>query len=197
MLVSRASIIVFIDDHGQEVHEPYNPALGRQSNATALALYGNAKMRSLSDRSTIGKRLLDSSDYGFDKGILYSWCGCGYTLNHGDTDAVVRDLKNQVGNGVDISWLIAYYSIRGRVVAFACNDVFGQHDYSVSAGVDAEYLVLSYGATNRLCGWYMAGTSFVGFWAPIDDNRPSVGYMRYSPDLDFCGNALTSPAERC
>ncbi|KAH8686632.1 hypothetical protein GQ44DRAFT_833252 [Phaeosphaeriaceae sp. PMI808] len=48
---------------------------------------------------------------------------CGFDLSPSNTDAAVADLKVQLGdNGHWIDPGLLYYSIRGGVVAFVCNE---------------------------------------------------------------------------
>ncbi|KAF4217646.1 hypothetical protein CNMCM8980_005733 [Aspergillus fumigatiaffinis] len=55
----------------------------------------------------------------------------GFTRNHGDCDRAVQNLKNQFGGGtVRIGPNLAWYSISGSVVAFACNKVAAQAEAS-------------------------------------------------------------------
>ncbi|KAI9162987.1 insecticidal toxin complex protein [Paramyrothecium foliicola] len=75
----------------------------------------------------------------------HSFCGCGFNLNHGDCDAAVADLKEQVSRAGTL-WLgggLCWYSIRGAAVAFICNhnsgtntNAFHTEHISLSASLD-------------------------------------------------------------
>ena len=96
----------YVDENGGEAHELLNSTLTPRSDTAAA----KAPL-------AIEKR--------FGTGTLQSWCGCGFDLDHGDCDAAVTDIKNRVNipgaDGDFIPWGEAYYSIRGSVVAFACD----------------------------------------------------------------------------
>ncbi|KAF8853989.1 hypothetical protein BDZ45DRAFT_59671 [Acephala macrosclerotiorum] len=49
------------------------------------------------------------------------WCGWGLTVDHGNCHAAVQDLKNQLETETCMEAHQAYYSIRGNLVAYACN----------------------------------------------------------------------------
>ena len=116
---------------------------------------------------------------------LLTYCGCGINLNHGNTDAANADLVNQLGSGRNIGPHLSFYSIRGGVVAFACN----LSDKSVG------FSGYQIGQTNPLitssCGRYVAGSlGEPGFAA--------TGYMRKGANGgNFCGAALGSSAHKC
>ncbi|KAF2748172.1 hypothetical protein M011DRAFT_476786 [Sporormia fimetaria CBS 119925] len=115
------------------------------------------------------------------------WCGCGNNMNHGDCDAAVDDLKNQLRGGGCCGGFLNYYSIRGSVVAFACN----RNGDNVSRG-DGDFSWAIGEITNR-CGWYVAGSFDAGDW----DYQMIMGYMIYHPGLDFCGMSTSSPHGSC
>jgi hypothetical protein len=114
-----------------------------------------------------------------------TYCGCGIGLNTGDTDAANANLAHQLGRGSDIGAHLSFYSIRGGVVAFACNlsggtklfagDAIGQNNAQITAS----------------CGRYIAGSrGEPGNWA--------TGYMRKGENGgNFCGAALSSSAHNC
>ncbi|KLU84493.1 hypothetical protein MAPG_03534 [Magnaporthiopsis poae ATCC 64411] len=113
------------------------------------------------------------------------YCGCGFTLDPGDCDAVVANLKAQFGSGYTfIQPRMSYYSIMGRsVVAFVCN-YSGSAYLGVSAQTYGEWLIV----ITAECGRYIAGSEGT-------PGSSSQGYMRSGSD--FCANALTSPAHHC
>lgn len=145
------------------------------------------------------KRWYESQDYGFGVGILNAWCGCGLAMNHGDCDAAVDDLKRQFGNSGWVPRNLAWYSIRGGVVAFACNTNWPtmQVPAPPSVELDAEYLTLSFAAITRICGWYVPGTCTYTDWGTVTFVPAYVGYMNYRPGLDFCSDAPSSRVDHC
>ncbi|KAF3922131.1 hypothetical protein AA313_de0206012 [Arthrobotrys entomopaga] len=120
----------------------------------------------------------------------YYFCGCGFNMNPGNTDAAVADIKNQLNNigfnGTPPGRSV--YSIRGdgnqRVVAFLCNR--DSANWAVLGNQFGGYLAE---ITGR-CGRYIAGTY-------SNNNKYVAGYMRYGDGLDFCGASTTSPAHSC
>lgn len=200
----------YIDDQGREVHElvslPENTIQAKISNATTWVTNEHkleeihASMvaaRSLSSLEKRGKTY-DSQDYGFGDGVLEIWCGCGYNLNHGDCDAAVSDLKRQTGGGQSIAMGLAFYSIRGGVVAFSCATWPDSSDtYGDPFEWDVEEITLSLAAITKLCGWYVAGTANYMDWGATDWNSPLIGYMQYYNGLDFCYAANGAAAGRC
>ncbi|KAF1825220.1 uncharacterized protein K489DRAFT_429513 [Dissoconium aciculare CBS 342.82] len=113
------------------------------------------------------------------------WCGCGYTMNPGNCDAAVQDLKNQMGKYIGPH--LSFYSIRSNVVAFACNQ--GSQNVYADAGTYGTQLQ----KITSACGRYIAGSlDLVGGSNPF-----IVGYMRYSNGLDFCRDSTISGNNRC
>lgn len=115
---------VYLDSNGNEIHEP--------ANATMLTPLSKPvpRISKASARTPFDARRSGSLAPRFGQGVLQSWCGCGFNMNPGDCDAAVADIKNQVNipgqDGVLIPWGMSYYSIRGSVVAFACDDDMSQ-----------------------------------------------------------------------
>ncbi|KAH8881821.1 hypothetical protein GQ53DRAFT_886778 [Thozetella sp. PMI_491] len=137
----------------------------------------------------------------FGVGVITTSCGCGYNLVHGDCDAAVQDLKNQVGGGTVIGWTAAYYSIRGAVVAFACNDDSYEADTdpndSDSGLASADQLTAAYSYITGQCGWYVAGSLVYYDLFPTNYLFPQLGYMQYYDGVDFCGDAFNDPLTHC
>ncbi|GAQ09263.1 hypothetical protein ALT_6584 [Aspergillus lentulus] len=104
---------VYLNENGVEVHEPLLPediiqVTDPESEQHEAALFERA-----------------------DPSFAVTYCGCGLTMNHGDCDRAVQNLKNQFGAGtVRIGPNLAWYSISGSVVAFACNKVAAQAEAS-------------------------------------------------------------------
>ncbi|KAH7040912.1 uncharacterized protein B0I36DRAFT_358142 [Microdochium trichocladiopsis] len=122
------------------------------------------------------------------------WCGCGLSMHHGDCDAAVEDLKVQSDNcygSWDCDNLIrpglAWYSIRGSVVAFECNLNWLLVPASRRDGQTDIFQKI----TNK-CGWYVPGT-----WANNNGLTPFIGYMNYRANLDFCTDSISSNRPFC
>ncbi|KXJ97295.1 hypothetical protein Micbo1qcDRAFT_191815 [Microdochium bolleyi] len=126
------------------------------------------------------------------------WCGCGLSMNHGDCDAAVEDLKHQsdveyAKDYGDRKNLIlpgqSFYSIRGSVVAFACN-----RNWNYAPVPRRDSFTQFYGEITNRCGWYVPGT-----WTNdnLDGGVPHVGYMNYRANLDFCQDSTQSNRDRC
>ncbi|KAL8388808.1 hypothetical protein RB595_008946 [Gaeumannomyces hyphopodioides] len=168
----------YYNAEGQEVHEPLTadmlvtsapegPATIMQSPAVAPVTPRQAGNPLLSKR----------------RDNIY--CGCGFTLNPGDCDAVVDNLKSQFGSGY--AWIqprMSYYSIMGRsVVAFVCN-LSSRSTLGVTAQTYGEWL----GVITGECGRYIAGSEGT-------PGSSAQGYMRVGSD--FCANALGSSSHHC
>ncbi|KAH8812871.1 hypothetical protein F5884DRAFT_317843 [Xylogone sp. PMI_703] len=189
---------VYIDDRGLEVHERANET----SDGVWEIVYASSPKAVNSARAvdTLEKRGgtdcgMTNTGLGSQKGCFTTWCGCGFTLNHGDCDAAVADLKTQPEKYGSIGPYLSHYSIRGSVVAFACNirgglNGIGSVDYSDWMVTRVLQVV-----TDK-CGWYIAGT---GIYEDLflDDEYPEIGYMRYSNGLDFCVAADSASAGSC
>lgn len=120
-------------------------------------------------------------------------CGCGYYMDHGNCDAAVQDMKNQLGSGVTIPSGNAYYSIRGNAVAFVCTRA-----QLTGHWVDAQIFSDAAATITTACGWYVAGTIQHGHWGSSNAQwDEDLGYMQYTAGLNFCGNAEGSPASSC
>lgn len=206
----------YINEEGHEVHELLALASGAAPGADIVTSWvtdlnatatREAKRRSLlAERAaTLSRRMCghcrDARDYGWADGIIETWCGCGFDMNHDNCDAAVADLIEQTGHGdgVSCNFMDNYYSIRGDVVAFACNDHLGSIETASGKFQWTDWqLTTSYAAITKLCGWYIAGTNnWDGGWWAIDFNTPNIGYMRWSEGLDFCYNAVSSGASSC
>lgn len=118
------------------------------------------------------------------------WCGCGISMDHGNCDAAVADLKNQLGGYAVIPGGMSWYSIRGGVVAFVCN-----RSPAGSQGVAyADRLTNSLSAITQACGWYIAGTQEI---YERQGSDLDYGYMNWRDGLDFCHDAEGSPSHSC
>ncbi|KAH8754794.1 hypothetical protein F5883DRAFT_376763, partial [Diaporthe sp. PMI_573] len=96
-----------IDASGNEVHDLVAPATAHRNAAPFPKTRNNEiTARQISARDLPG----------------FTFCGCDFKLNRGDTDAANNDLKIQIGKAKHIEPNSTYYSIRGSVVAFACNE---------------------------------------------------------------------------
>jgi hypothetical protein len=129
---------------------------------------------------------LAARDGKLSKRSGYSYCGCGFTLDHGNTDDALADLRGQMGPGgkiIDAGQVV--YSVRGSVVVFACNrnGNAGLKIWNYNVQDSASQI------TND-CGSYIAGSTGGTY-------SYAIGYMRYTTGLDICGNALTSPSNHC
>ncbi|GIC89715.1 uncharacterized protein Aud_006140 [Aspergillus udagawae] len=127
----------YINENGVEVHEPLLPE----------------DIVPVTDSEQLEPAHFDMA-MAADPSFSAWWCGCGITMNHGDCDAAVQALKNQFGSGtVQIGANLAWYSISGSVVAFACNKV------NARAEASADRLTRSLQSITDRCGWYVPGTT--------------------------------------
>ncbi|KZM18905.1 uncharacterized protein EKO05_0010399 [Ascochyta rabiei] len=166
---------------------------------------GVYKVDTLEDGSTVHTKIVDAADIDRSqpevqgislvpdetsslqkRGNDQVWCGCGYNMVSGDCDAAVADLKTQLRPST-INPGQAYYSIRGKVVAFACNR--GNRNWTVFPQNLGDSLA---DITNK-CGWYIAGAKQTG----NDDQALLLGYQRWNGNDDFCGGARSSSQNHC
>ncbi|KAH7385582.1 hypothetical protein DE146DRAFT_667605 [Phaeosphaeria sp. MPI-PUGE-AT-0046c] len=117
------------------------------------------------------------------------FCGCGFTLNRGNTDSAVAKLKAQLGGGAGavIPAHQSFYSITNDVVAFVCsrNDGNGR--------LPASVLTPELAAITSQCGLYIAGAREIG----SRDGAAIVGYQRYKNGDNFCATSTSSSADHC
>ncbi|KAJ8118084.1 hypothetical protein OPT61_g856 [Boeremia exigua] len=166
---------------------------------------GVYKVETLADGSTVHTKIIDAADIDRNQPLVPGvslapinalskrfhdqvWCGCGYNMVPGDCDAAVADLKTQLRPSI-INPGLAYYSIRGRVVAFVCNR--GSGNWLVFPQNLADSLAT---ITNR-CGWYIAGARQQG----NDDQALLYGYQRWNGNVgtgsaDHPGKVIAVPA---
>ena len=119
-----------------------------------------------------------------------TYCGCGFTVDHGDCDAAVANLKNQVANGATVQPQMSYYAIRGSVVAFICS--YSSSPVPVTVGL----ITTAAGHITDRCGLYIAGT-YESLIAPNDLAGYNIGYMQYYSGLNFCSAAVGSTSTCC
>ncbi|KAK3379661.1 hypothetical protein B0T24DRAFT_506133, partial [Lasiosphaeria ovina] len=114
------------------------------------------------------------------------WCGCKLGIDHSDCDAAIRQHNGQIL--VPIGQ--AYYSIHESVVSFVCTP----RSNSGITPVDEPTVTFVYSFSTDNCGWYVPGTYKHG---DLNVAPEDIGYMNYSPGLDFCGRAEASSADHC
>ncbi|KAK3693331.1 hypothetical protein B0T22DRAFT_373944 [Podospora appendiculata] len=169
------SYIAFIDENGQEAHQPFSVELQKH-----LSTFPSAKGPSKPSPEAHNTTLEARQDNFWE-----TWCGCGISLPHGNTDRAVQGIKDQCKNAANSAGAgacamnsdNAWYTIYGDVVAFMC--------YGGEATV--KEISLAFEKVTHACGWYIAGSSQheKGFWEEL-----VYGYMYYSPGLDFCKNSV-------
>jgi hypothetical protein len=159
---------VYIDESGNEIHER------RQSPPSNWMASHTVPVKTRNDDSDVIFKRADNT-----------WCGCGLTMNHGDCDAVVADLQSQFeANDYTLPDNANFYSIRGSVIAFACNPLCCKDTIGATFNSYAAYIT-------EACGWYVPGT----VWSP--GFPQAFGYMNYYDGLDFCGASTSSPLHTC
>jgi len=180
------SYVAYFTAEGVEVHQPLSEYV--PSGATDFVTIGKNTLSGMK----IKRQFVE---------IARHHCGCGFNLNHGDCDGAVNALKSQFnaqpGRYGQIDPGMAWYSIRGSVVAFACNEENSNVPFRFD---DPNFTDSLRGITNS-CGWYVAGTrryvGLSGFPEPFPSAWLNTGYMIYYPGHDFCGASTISPADHC
>jgi hypothetical protein len=117
------------------------------------------------------------------------WCGCGFTMDHGNCDAAVEELKKSMGVSGAYVTVPSWFSKKNNVVAFVCNYKSDQNYFYINS----QYFHDSLATVTDSCGWYVAGSE--GYQARTD--IASIGYMQFKEGVDFCANALGSPNHNC
>ncbi|KAL3955764.1 hypothetical protein ACCO45_011327 [Purpureocillium lilacinum] len=99
----EGTYMVTHDDAGNEVHTRVGgPIAPREQDGAAV----EASPQDMAKQGNDG---------------YYAFCFCSHKLNTGDADAAVADLKSQFPQDKHYDGAPNYYSIRGSVVAYACN----------------------------------------------------------------------------
>lgn len=169
---NEGSYVAYYDENGNQVHVK-SPTVEEQAILATKAYPPPEHLNSTTETT------LETRD------IQWIWCGCGHNLDPNDCDNAVAGLKSQFDPQASIDAYMAWYTIRGSVVAFACNTVS-----STSDSFAPQYLDLSYSVITETCGWYVAGTWFAVL-------QVNIGYMNYYGGLDFCAASQGSSADHC
>ncbi|KAI9150499.1 2-oxoglutarate-dependent dioxygenase gloC [Paramyrothecium foliicola] len=98
---------------------------------------------------------VNAIEYQIQRQSVISECGVHQNMNHGWTDTVVQQVKDQCSAGRNVPSDSYIYGIMGggneRVAAFFCN--FGP----VTQRCSAEVARQRYAAITSICGWYVSG----------------------------------------
>jgi hypothetical protein len=110
-----------MDEEGNQVHVK-DPSTEDITTATEIVARSSTDVQKRSPKPI--KSYIPSPLRIFARaGSSWSYyCGCGLSLNNGDCDAAVADLKGQFDHaktGIDPG--LSYYSICGSVMVFGCN----------------------------------------------------------------------------
>ena len=181
----------YYDKDGREVHELVKAA----ENGTVNLRRGTTDSE---ERSFINKR--QSPGFFLYDGI---WCGCGFNLDHGNCDAAVSNLENQLnvpgGDDSNCAWIdanMSFYAISNDVVAFACN-------WQTTVSICGSDLAYSLQQITNSCGWYVAGTQLLEIDWVTPDPIPypvgylNLGYMQYFGGENFCAAATAGTTDHC
>ncbi|UNI21632.1 hypothetical protein JDV02_007608 [Purpureocillium takamizusanense] len=167
---------VTYDDAGNEVHTRIaGPIAPRGQDGGTVA---DAATRGVAEQSTNG---------------YYAFCFCSHKLNAGDTDAAVADLKSQFPQDKHYDGSPNYYSIRGSVVAYACNvkgKIFVQNATPL-------LITQMLDKVSNQCGRYVGGWGMFTE-GPLQDPWPAhFGYMNYKEGLNFCREGTNILQSHC
>lgn len=121
-----------------------------------------------------------------------AYCGCGISMNTGDTNADVAAMINSHVWGVYLEANTATAEISGNVVTFVCNY---STDVAVNVGVSLFESALK-NAVSRCCGSFIAGTYEAWLVSSQADRLANVaiGYMLWNSQSlsQVCGAARSS-----
>lgn len=163
----------YYDESGNQVHVK-NPSQAEMATLSAKAYPAPGGYLNSTSEDSLEEREIHNA-----------YCGCGHNLDHGDCDAAVIGLRAQFEPEATVPRYLAWYAIRGSVVAFACNSNFLSESTCTSDIIED-----AYGGITKACGGYVAGT----WWSPYQFN---FGYMDYYDGLDFCHSARASSETSC
>ena len=123
----------------------------------------------------------------------YAFCFCSHKLNTGDADAAVADLKSQFPQDKHYDGAPNYYSIRGSVVAYACN-VKGKIFVKNATPLLITQMLEK---VSNQCGRYVGGWGMFTEEALEDPWPAHFGYMNYKPGLNFCREGTNILQSKC
>lgn len=158
---------VTIDERGHQVH-----TLISELDLAAVPMDATTRDMDVSKRQVAG-----NGEF---------WCGCGNPLVPSNCDAAVSNLERQLPTNGDTRIYNNYYAINGPVVAFVC--IIGKYAADLTGGEVSAY----YGQITAKCGRYISGT-----FEHAQEGTYFVGYMQYTPGLNFCDDATHSTHHSC
>ncbi|KAJ6443605.1 Indoleamine 2,3-dioxygenase [Purpureocillium lavendulum] len=170
--------VVSRDESGNEIHTRIAEPITSASEVRSI-LDGNGELYGRDDW------LANENTHEYK-----TWCGCGFTMSKGDTDAAVAALKAQAGSGFTYPHL-SIYSIRGNVVAFACKSDGVSKGWTSSSNIGN----LVKKVTDN-CGKYVPGSAHQE-QSNDGSSTSDIGYMRWYSGLDFCGKARGAGTGSC
>jgi hypothetical protein len=116
-----------------------------------------------------------------------TWCGCGLSMNTGDTNFATARLQSAVNAGVKVPGPGpgALIAVQNTVIAFLCNwgNTVTATPSDISDGPQA---------VTEACGLFVPGTLRVPGYIALD-----YGYMNYFSTLNYCAAAESAPATSC
>lgn len=163
--LSNGLYLGYYNDAGQQVHEKIaegnlNITAVKHTQRQALSL----ELPSLSKRGNYGD---------------YSWCGCGFTMNAGDTNVANAEMHNWVSSSPSLACNTVAYYIQNTAVVFAIN-----YD-GAAVNLPSNMQSASCPAISYNCGNFIAGTiQYEETYAHLD-----YGYMNYFSGLNILGAA--------
>ncbi|KAK3689525.1 hypothetical protein B0T22DRAFT_173389 [Podospora appendiculata] len=185
--LADGSYIAYINSSGHEVHELFSPSLAARLAASSDA--ASARPRAAPPIVNSRGTSVNPHSRRAIQSYWELWCGCGFNLNHANTDKAVQGIKKQCAayagnNACTMAHDNAWYTISNDVVAFLC--------YGGSTTVSR--ITTAFSKITEKCGLYIAGSALFeeGLWYELVH-----GYMRYSSGLDFCANSISSSANHC
>ncbi|CAG8955762.1 hypothetical protein HYFRA_00011630 [Hymenoscyphus fraxineus] len=105
---------------------------------------------------TVERRAIVKSAKFSPKPALFSRADITINLNHGDTDAVVNNLKSQCGSGGVMGAHLSYYAKSGQALAYFCNHY--SHSNTCYTWEVQDNLV---GLGSQVCGSYAASAVYL------------------------------------
>ncbi|UNI15411.1 hypothetical protein JDV02_001946 [Purpureocillium takamizusanense] len=171
--------VVTEDEFGNEIHKRISNPIHSVSEARSLLAESEKQLYGRDDW------LANENTPEYSK-----YCGCGFTLPTGDTDAAVADIKIQMGSG---KWFKnkAVYAIRGITVAFVCNRSDDRQAWASSG-----HITKLLARVSKACGSYVPGTCHQN-QGNDGTTTANIGYMRWYSGLDFCDKAQGSDQHGC
>lgn len=129
------------------------------------------------------EKLQDESNARSDHCVF---CGCGFNMDRGDTDAANAGLAGWAASSPRLDGHMGEFMVSNSAIAFVCN--YGGQAVTIPSNIVGDEAR----AVTYACGLYVAGTARIYGYERLD-----FGYMNHAPGHDICGDVELSDAQDC